>query len=343
MVLARTGWTRAKLLRASRIIANQATMLIVVSFCLAAILVGGVRVGQYFGVVPKSFHFFRAAPVTRAEHQIRREAGLEPPPSSSGALPVVVEQPSPTPSPSDAFVPVAAAPSPTIMSRPPLQAGMWVPILMYHYIRRSPDKAGVPLSVLPEDFAAQMHYLKDHGYNTVTMHELDLALLGHYALPPKPVALTFDDGYQDFYSTAVPIMRPLGITATNYVPTMLVGRPNYMTWSEVQLLDSEGYEMAAHSQFHVDVSRVSAARAQVEIFGSKADLEQHLGHPCLDWAYPYGGYSFATVQQVSKAGYLSGATTRPGAWHDAAQLPLLTRVRVGGGETLQAFARSLGP
>jgi peptidoglycan/xylan/chitin deacetylase (PgdA/CDA1 family) len=157
------------------------------------------------------------------------------------------------------------------------------------------------------------------------------------------VALTFDDGYQDFYSAAVPIMRPLGITATNYVPTMLVGRSNYMTWSEIQQLDSEGYEMAAHSQFHVDVSRVAPARAKVEVVGSKADLEQHLGHPVVDWAYPYGAYSDATLQLVSQAGYLSAVTTRAGGWHNADQMPLLTRVRVGGGESLAAFAGSLNP
>jgi peptidoglycan/xylan/chitin deacetylase (PgdA/CDA1 family) len=330
--------------RASRTLTHPATMLVVIVLCLTAILVGGVRVGQDFGLFPNGFHLFgRAAPLSKAEHAIRREAGLEPPPYSPRALSVLDDRPGPKPSPSDSFVPVALVPTPTIMSRPALHAGQWVPILMYHYVRRSPDKAGIPLSVLPEDFAAQMRYLKDHGYTSVTMRELDLALLGHNVLPPKPIAITFDDGYQDFYSTAVPIMRPLGITATNYVPTMLVGRPGYMTWNEIQLLDGEGYEMAAHSQFHVDVSRVSAARARIEILGSKADLEQHLGHPVVDWAYPYGGFSFATVQQVSQAGYLSAATTRAGGWHDSLQMPLLTRVRVGGLETLDRFARSLNP
>jgi len=346
MVLAKKGLTRAKIGDASRFVANRATMLIAVSLCLAAILVGSVRVGQYFGVVSNSFHFFRADPATKADYAIARVPGSEPPPPTSRSGMVGLDDrpsPGPKPSPSDSLVPVAPAPSPSIISRPAPKTGLWVPILMYHYIRKSPDKAGVPLSVLPEDFSAQMHYLKDHGYTTITMRDLDLALLGQKALPAKSVAITFDDGYQDFYSTATPIMRPLGLTATNYVPTMLVGRSNYMTWSEIQQLDGEGFEIAAHSQFHVDVSKVSAVRAQIEIAGSKADLEQHLGHAVVDWAYPYGGYSYATVQQVSHAGYVSGVTTRPGGWHDATQLPLLTRVRVGGGETLDRFARSLSP
>jgi peptidoglycan/xylan/chitin deacetylase (PgdA/CDA1 family) len=343
MVLAKKGVTRAKIGGASRFVASQATMLIVVSLCLAAILVGGIHVGQYFGVVPNTFHFFRPTPVTKADYATARVPGLEPPPSARSGLVGLDDRPRSEPSPSDPVIPVAATPSPSIMTRPPPKAGLWVPILMYHYIRRSPDKAGVPLSVLPEDFSAQMHYLKDHGYTTVTMRDLDLALLGRKVLPAKSVAITFDDGYQDFYSTAAPIMRPLGLTATNYIPTQMVGRPNYMTWSEIQQLDGEGFEMAAHSQFHVDVSKVSAARAQIEIAGSKADLEQRLGHAVVDWAYPYGGFSYATVQQVSQAGYVSAVTTRPGAWHDATQMPLLTRVRVGGGETLDRFARSLSP
>lgn len=309
------------------------------ALCLAAIILTGTVVGRHYGLLAGNFLRWTATQgvnrgaAARPDPAVLQETGWRHANSEDALLP-----PS-TPGPSG--ITAAASPVPTIMSGPPVRAGTWVPILMYHYVRYSPDRAGVPLSVLPPDFQAQMSYLKDHGYSTITMRDLDLALTGRSKLPPKPVALSFDDGYEDFYSTAVPVMRRLGLTATNYVPTMLVGRPNYMTWSEIQALDEEGFEMAAHSQFHVNVAQMPVGRARVEIFGAKSDLESRLGHEVVDWAYPYGGFSLTTVQLVHQAGYLSGATTRPGGWHDVAQMPLLTRVRVNGGESLEQFARNL--
>jgi peptidoglycan/xylan/chitin deacetylase (PgdA/CDA1 family) len=301
-------------------------MLAVIAPCLAAFILAGTHIGHHYGLLRGNLLGWAAArganhgAAARPDGGILHESGWLH--TNSGAALLLPR-------------------SPSIMSRPPLRAGSWVPILMYHYVRYSPDRAGVPLSVLPPDFQAQMQYLKDHGYTTISMRDLDLVLMGRTSAPPKPVALTFDDGYEDFYSTAVPVMQRLGLTATNYIPTMLIGRPNYMTWSEVQRLDEQGFEMAAHSQFHVDVARVPVGRAQVEIFGAKSDLERQLGHAVVDWAYPYGGFSYATVQLVHQAGYVSGATTQPGGWHDATHMPLLTRVRVNGGESLWQFARSL--
>jgi peptidoglycan/xylan/chitin deacetylase (PgdA/CDA1 family) len=311
---------------------------------LAAIVLAGTFMGRDFRLPYGNF-----PRVIRSHGVAARASGLRPDVAvlqefastraTADATLLLPTSPSPS-GPADTSTPPVTSPSGTFALG--ARAGTWVPILMYHYIRYSPDRAGVPLSVPPPDFHAQMQYLKDHGYTTITMRDLDLALMGRGSLPPRPVALTFDDGYADFYSTAVPVMRRLGLTATSYIPTMLVGRPNYMSWTEIGLLDSQGFEIAAHSQFHVNVARVPVGRAQVEIFGAKSDLERQLGHEVVDWAYPYGGFNSTTVQLVQQAGYWSGATTRPGGWHDAAQLPLLTRVRVSGGESLDQFARSLG-
>ncbi|MEA2645676.1 MAG: hypothetical protein QOE92_759 [Chloroflexota bacterium] len=239
------------------------------------------------------------------------------------------------------------APNAKALRRGTLSGGTWIPILMYHYVREAPagDYDGLVLSVTPAEFTRQMLYLKDHGFTTLTMHDVDLVLLGKKPLPPKPVALTFDDGYTDFATTAAPVMKGLGLTATNYVPTQLLedAAGAYMTWPDVFRLDREGFEMAAHTQFHTDLSQVDAARARIEIFGSKADLESHLGHPVYDWAYPYGGFNYTAIQLVHDAGFISAATTEAGAYHDDAQLPVLTRTRVSGGESLEDWASRLLP
>src|SRR5260221_3090993 len=78
-----------------------------------------------------------------------------------------------------------------------------VPVLMYHYIRVNPDpndKVGFNLSVTPWDFSAQLDWLAQHGYHSITLDDLGANLFYHIKLPPKPVVLTFDDGYRDFYT-----------------------------------------------------------------------------------------------------------------------------------------------
>ena len=340
---ARNVLMRARVAGAAQPLLNQLSMLAVL--CLVAVVIAGTLIGHHYGLLPGNFlrlnasHRVPSAPSAQPHFVVLQEPSARR--ARGGAELLVPWPPSPSSPGGDVAAP-AMSPGPTTVTLPPSPAGAWVPILMYHYVRYSPDRAGKPLSVLPPDFQAQMRYLRDHGYSTITMRDLDLALMGRKSHPPRAVALTFDDGYEDFYATAVPVMRRLGLTATNYVPTMLVGRPNYMSWSEIQRLDEQGFEMAAHSQFHVDVARVPLGRAQVEIFGAKLDLERQLGHEVVDWAYPYGGFNLATVQLVHQAGYWSGVTTRPGARHDAAQMPLLTRVRVSGGESLEQFASSLG-
>ncbi|HZB97982.1 MAG TPA: hypothetical protein VE219_05230, partial [Candidatus Sulfotelmatobacter sp.] len=105
----------------------------------------------------------------------------------------------------------ATPPEPGFDVRPELQPaptqeavsgpGLIVPILLYHYIRVNPnpnDRAGWSLSVTPENFEAQMRYLKAVGANTVTLADVRRAVDGGAKLPPHPVVLTFDDGYEDF-------------------------------------------------------------------------------------------------------------------------------------------------
>ncbi|HXA41637.1 MAG TPA: polysaccharide deacetylase family protein [Candidatus Solibacter sp.] len=331
----------------ARSLLARLVLLTAISFSLATVIVSGVHFGRQVGLVNAGFLRSISVPgiilgsASAPNIAALQEAGVVEPTSSP--IPNIAPIDSPPALPlGDPLTPLS--PSPEIVSLPALHGGTWVPILMYHYIRvvKKSDLTGYNLSVTPTNFRAQMQYLSDNGYTTITMRQLDLALMGQGTLPPKPVALTFDDAYQDFYTDAAPTLQEFGMTATSYVPTMLVERPNYMTWAEIEELDAQGFEMAAHSQFHVDVSKATVSRATVEIFGAKSDLENHLGHDVVDWAYPYGGYNLNTVRLVHDAGYWSGTTTHNGAWHNASQLPLLTRVRVPGGELLAGFIASLG-
>ena len=320
-------------------ILNQVSLLLVVSLSLAVILVTSSHLGRHFGVVrgnPLAAFAPPRDPTRGLDLASKKEIGLVPAP----AAPAVSPQPPPAPvagRPEQSLI-APLLPSTYDLQRP-IRGGTWLPILMYHYVRDvSPsDRVGWTLSVSPADFRKQVTWLSEHGYTPVTMREADLILAGQRTAPERPVALTFDDGYRDFYTNAAPILRAVGFTATNYIPTALVGGSNYMTWAEIQDLDAEGFEMAAHSETHTDVSKVSLDRAKLEIFGSKSELETRLGHPVVDWAFPYGGFNLPTIELLRQAGYWSATTTQPGAWHDARHLLYLTRVRMGGPAELSSL------
>src|SRR5262245_17747955 len=175
-----------------------------------------------------------------------------------------------------------------------------VPILMYHYISANPHAPADPvrtrLSVPPAQFAQQLAYLHRAGYTTITLDDLVGALHLHATLPSKPVILTFDDGYQDFYINAYPLLRRYGDKATIYIITRKVGTPGYMTWSELRALAASPLiTIAAHTRTHPELPALTAKRSWAELAGSKADLQTRLGISVHHLAYPSGHYTTLTL------------------------------------------------
>ncbi len=115
-----------------------------------------------------------------------------------------------------------------------------------------------------------------------------------------------------------------------------------MSWWQVQTADAMGFNLAAHTVNHVALSGVSPARAAWEIQQSKATLEAMLGHPVLDFAYPYGSFNAGVAAQVRDAGFASASSTIGGSWHSPGTLMKLYRLRVGGGMSLANFAQLIG-
>jgi peptidoglycan/xylan/chitin deacetylase (PgdA/CDA1 family) len=231
--------------------------------------------------------------------------------------------------------------------RAPMPAGpvTYVPILYYHYIRINPnprDRVGFGLSTPPVAFRAQMQYLADHGFHVIPLHEAVVAIQHHSGLPPRSVVLTFDDGYADFFTTAVPILQSHGFTATTFVITGRMGWGGYMTPSQIVAADGMGFTIGAHTVDHVALAAQAPARASWEIKQSKLTLETLLGHPVLDFAYPYGSFNLYDMAQAKGVGFETAVSTLPGAWHAAAQLFELSRVRIGGGLPLAYFANLVG-
>jgi len=227
----------------------------------------------------------------------------------------------------------------------PMGPVTYVPILYYHYIRINPnprDRVGFGLSTPPAAFRAQMQYLSDHGFHVVSLHRAVMAIQNHSGLPSRPLVLTFDDGYADFFSNAVPILQSYGFTATSFVITGRMGWAGYMTPSQIVAADSMGFTIGAHTVDHVALAAQVPARASWEIRQSKLTLEALLGHPVRDFAYPYGSFNLYDMAQARSLGFETAVSTLSGTWHSAGQLFELSRVRVGGGLPLAYFANLVG-
>jgi peptidoglycan/xylan/chitin deacetylase (PgdA/CDA1 family) len=244
------------------------------------------------------------------------------------STPTAAPSPSPAPSPTPRLTPVAGG-----------QARL--PILMYHYIRVVPDaddQIGIGLSVAPEVFAQQMDFLKREGYHPVTLAQAERALRGETGLPAKPVVLTFDDGYADFYTAAWPILRRHGFASTIFVITDLIDRPGYLTRPQVIELDRSGLvEVGSHTLTHPDLTALTPEEQRREIVISKGVLEGWLGRPIVSFSYPAGRYHAGVLELVQEAQYRVAVTTKPGQEQTRAAPLEWRRTRVhgpGSGEML---------
>jgi peptidoglycan/xylan/chitin deacetylase (PgdA/CDA1 family) len=210
-------------------------------------------------------------------------------------------------------------------------APLRVPVLMYHEIADATVTPSV-LAVSPEVFADQLAYLGDAGFNAITAGELSAILRGGGGeLPERPVVLTFDDGYGDFYTQALPLLKQHGFTATVFQTTGWVGEEGtekrMLNWRELAELEQTGIEIGAHTCTHPQLDQLPENLLHEELYVSKSLLEDKLGLRVPGLAYPYG-YSSAQVRRVAKEiGYdyayaVGNAMTTSTA--DAFTLPRLT-------------------
>jgi peptidoglycan/xylan/chitin deacetylase (PgdA/CDA1 family) len=208
-----------------------------------------------------------------------------------------------------------------------------VPILMYHRINvvtPSTPAESRGLTVHPADFARQMRWLKRQGYRTITQRELFEALMCGRRLGPKPIMITFDDGYRDTFFKASPVLLRLGMRATAYVVSGRISGPDpsFLTWPLLHALERRGIEIGSHTLAHRDMTSLSNAEMLEDLTSSRRALERKLGHPVPWLAYPFGAYNERVGRLARRAGYLLAVTTRYGAMQSAREPFALPRLRV---------------
>jgi peptidoglycan/xylan/chitin deacetylase (PgdA/CDA1 family) len=210
--------------------------------------------------------------------------------------------------------------------KPPLVPGprsVDMPILVYHHV--VPGHNSV-LFVTPEAFEDQLKFLKENGFQSVSFDALADYLQYGLPLPERPVILSFDDGWENQYTYAFPLLQKYGFTGTFYVVTDYVDHQNFMTIPELKTMMAAGMTVGCHSRSHPVLTALGSAGLQNEIAGSKAWLEQRLGVAMTTFAYPYGAYNATVVAAVKTAGFRTARTVDDGYHYTVDNLEVLDAV-----------------
>lgn len=231
----------------------------------------------------------------------------------------------------------------TIFTPQTVSANVSVPILLYHYVAYNPnpkDTQRDALSVPPDKFDAQMDYLSKNGYTPITLDTLYGIYNKQTSAPNRPVILTFDDGYDNFYSIVFPILRKYNFHAVSFISTGLVGGSYYMNWNQIKEIQSSGLvNFEDHTVTHANLPTLSYAQTLKQMVDSKNTLTSQTGYPVNFIAYPFGTTNSSVQQAARQAGFVGGLGTWFGkATGGSMNMP---RIRVSGFWSIKEFASRL--
>jgi len=212
----------------------------------------------------------------------------------------------------------------------------YIPIIGLHAVE---DDIEIPIELYTSYFDSLCSTLKDFGFETITFIDLLSYLDSGTALPEKPVIITSDDGYQDIYTNAFPILKKYDFKMTVFLITGFIGnsdsdrKVNYfdsdrhvpmrpiLTWPEILEMYEYGCEFQSHSVNHIRLGIASDEEFIYELAQSKRDIESHLGNQVLFFAWPYGNYSPDKLSLIPEVGY-RGAVRHAGGIEDVRTINL---------------------
>ncbi|MBI5150335.1 MAG: polysaccharide deacetylase family protein [Candidatus Omnitrophica bacterium] len=203
--------------------------------------------------------------------------------------------------------------------------GYAVPIMMYHHV--SPDNVSQSDTVSPRRFEWHMAYLKANHFNVLSLSDLVRAVRERKSLPRKSVVITFDDGYQDNYTHAFPVLKKYHFPATMFVISDVINTPGFLTTAQIREMAAWGIEIGSHTRTHPYLPETPEGRLADEIAGSKRKLEEDLGIRVVHFCYPSGGFNEEIKDIVRRSGYESASTTNRGDDRSGRDVYELKRVR----------------
>lgn len=186
-----------------------------------------------------------------------------------------------------------------------------VPVLMYHHIDERGEVSS--LSVSPENFRRQMRFLSEHNYNVISLAELVQAKLEKKRLAPNTVVLTFDDGYEDNYLLAYPVLKKYSLPAIIFVIADSIDGEGYLNYQQIKEMASSGIiDIGSHTLSGAYLPGRSRGELGREICLSKKTLEANLNSRIKFFCYPIGGFSPGIQEIVKRCAYAAACTTNRG-------------------------------
>lgn len=229
-----------------------------------------------------------------------------------------------------------------------------ISIFMYHQVGHFEEMREHRASYCDVDrFRAQMRYLRMINANVISMSDAVEMLQGRKPLAPRAVVLNFDDGCENFYEHALPILEEYKYPAIVYAVAGLSGKtaawlaadghptPPLMTDARLRQIADRGIEVGSHAYSHTRLEGVDAAALEYEVSGSKQHLEDVLGRPVTHFCYPYGSHDQAAMVATEAAGYRSAVTCQRGAATRAFDVLALPRKAISYGDNVLGFAWKL--
>jgi Polysaccharide deacetylase len=184
-----------------------------------------------------------------------------------------------------------------------------VPILEYHVLGEPPEGEEYPeLFVARPEFRQQLEWLDENGYQAVTLEQVEEAWSRGGTLPPKPVVLSFDDGYRPQFTFALPQLRKHGWAGV----LNLKAEGSDLYESNVKAMIAAGWELASHTVNHSDLTTLGPEELEYEVAESRKLLQREFGVPVKNFCYPAGAFDSAVIEAVEAAGYEGATTEIPG-------------------------------
>ena len=212
-----------------------------------------------------------------------------------------------------------------------------VPILEYHAIETPTTGEAFPeLFVRPQDFESQMQWLDDQGYEAVTLEEVEDAWYEAGRLPPKPIVVSFDDGYPSQYASAFGVLEQHQWRGVLNLPAHGSELPD----ADVERMLAAGWELASKATTDVDLTTVDSTTLEREVAGSRRILRRRFGVPVDNFCYPFGRYDTRVISAVHRAGYV-GAQTELAGIADAAHPYIIDRIEILLSDGLPGFTSKL--
>lgn len=188
-----------------------------------------------------------------------------------------------------------------------------IPILMYHYIEDKTGDRYAELGVPKDKFEKEMQIVKDSGYTPASLDELYDFMENKKPFACKPILITMDDGYRDFYNNAYPVLKKFNFKATVFQITDVIDGPAYLTKDQIVELSKSGIvDVESHTGSHKELATLPYNVQYDELKRSKEKLEKITGKKIYYIAYPSGSYNSDTLKAAKELGYRLALTTKEG-------------------------------